>query len=196
MRLVPIGKVKPNPKNPRIIKDDKFQKLVASLQEFPEMATVRPIVCNTDMVILGGNMRFKAMMAAGWKEVPVEIVDWPEDKQAEFVIKDNVSGGEWDWDALANEWDAEALEKWGLDLPGFDVNAEGLGTEFSLPDGDKAPFQQMTFTLADAQAEVIQNAISDMKLTDDYKYAETHGNENSNGNALYLIVAEWAGQRK
>ena len=117
MKLYPVSKVKLNPKNPRIIKDDKFQKLVASLQEFPEMATVRPIVCNTDMVILGGNMRFKAMQAAGWKEVPVEIVDWPEDKQAEFVIKDNVSGGEWDWDALANEWDAEALGKWGLDLP-------------------------------------------------------------------------------
>ena len=124
MRLVQITKVKPNPKNPRIIKDDKFQKLVASLQEFPEMASVRPIVCNTEMVILGGNMRFKAMMAAGWKEVPVEIVDWPEDKQAEFVIKDNVSGGEWDWDALANEWDAEALEKWGLDLPIFQEDSE------------------------------------------------------------------------
>ena len=137
MRLVAIGKVKPNPKNPRIIKDDKFQKLVASLQEFPEMATVRPIVCNTDMVILGGNMRFKAMKAAGWKEVPVEIVDWPEDKQAEFVIKDNVSGGEWDWDALANEWDAEALEKWGLDLPmmmdsGDIVELDQITTTFNI----------------------------------------------------------------
>jgi DNA modification methylase len=117
MELQKIKDVKLNPNNPRIIKDDKFQKLVASLQEFPEMATVRPIVCNTDMVILGGNMRFKAMQAAGWKEVPVQIVDWPEDKQAEFVIKDNVSGGEWDWDALANQWDAEKLEEWGLDLP-------------------------------------------------------------------------------
>lgn len=135
MKLVQIGKVKPNPKNPRIINDDKFQKLVASLQEFPEMASVRPIVCNTDMVILGGNMRFKAMMAAGWKEVPVEIVDWAEDKQAEFVIKDNVSGGEWDWDALANEWDAEALEKWGLDLPvDFSVELEAEDDNYQVPD--------------------------------------------------------------
>lgn len=117
MQIVKVKEVKLNPNNPRIIKDDKFAKLVQSLQEFPEMASVRPIVCNTDMVILGGNMRFKAMQAAGWKEVPVQIVDWPEDKQAEFVIKDNVSGGEWDWDALANEWDAEKLEAWGLDLP-------------------------------------------------------------------------------
>lgn len=196
MQLYKIKDVKLNPSNPRIIKDDKFAKLVESLKEFPEMATIRPIVCNTDMVILGGNMRFKAMQAAGWKEVPVEVVDWPEDKQAEFVIKDNVSGGEWDWDALANEWDAEKLEAWGLDLPGFDANAEQFGEGFTLPDGDKAPFQQMTFTLADEQAEIIQNAIADMKATDEYKYAETMGNENSNGNALYLIVASWAGQRK
>ena len=137
MKLYPVSKVKLNPKNPRIIKDDKFQKLVASLQEFPEMASVRPIVCNTEMVILGGNMRFKAMMAAGWKEVPVEIVDWPEDKQAEFVIKDNVSGGEWDWDALANEWDADALEKWGLDVPvmmdsGDIVELDQITTTFNI----------------------------------------------------------------
>jgi ParB-like chromosome segregation protein Spo0J len=117
MKLYKIKDVKLNPANPRIIKDDKFAKLVQSLKEFPEMANIRPIVCNTDMVILGGNMRFKAMQAAGWKEVPVEVVDWPEDKQAEFVIKDNVSGGEWDWDMLANQWDAEKLEAWGLDLP-------------------------------------------------------------------------------
>jgi hypothetical protein len=97
---------------------------------------------------------------------------------------------------LANQWDAEKLEAWGLDLPGFDANAEQFGEGFTLPDGDKPPFQQMTFTLADEQAAVIQNAIADMKATDEYKYAETMGNENSNGNALYLIVAAWAGQRK
>jgi ParB-like chromosome segregation protein Spo0J len=120
MQLYKIKDVKLNPSNPRIIKDDKFAKLVESLKEFPEMATIRPIVCNTDMVILGGNMRFKAMQAAGWKEVPVQVVDWPEDKQAEFVIKDNVSGGEWDWDMLANQWDAEKLNDWGLDVPKFE----------------------------------------------------------------------------
>lgn len=148
MKLVQIGKVKPNPKNPRIIKDDKFQKLVASLQEFPEMASVRPIVCNTDMVILGGNMRFKAMMAAGWKEVPVEIVDWPEDKQAEFVIKDNVSGGEWDWDALANEWSDAKLDEWGLDVwhPSPDVDYSILDDDLDgqledMADGVKKAIQ-------------------------------------------------------
>jgi hypothetical protein len=75
------------------------------------------------------------------------------------------------------------------------LNANEMGDSFTLPDGDKAPFQQMTFTLADAQSEVIKNAIADIKQTDEYKYSETHGNENSNGNALYLIVATWAGQR-
>lgn len=116
--LMKIGDIKPNPANPRFIKDDKFKKLVQSLQSFPEMATVRPLVLNTDHIILGGNMRYKAAKEAGWKEIEVTIVDWPEDKQQEFIIKDNVSGGEWDWDELANAWDTDLLDDWGLDLPG------------------------------------------------------------------------------
>lgn len=112
-----LSQIKSNPNNPRIIKDDKFKKLVASIQEFPEMLDAREIVLNKDHIILGGNMRFKAAKEAGLKEVPVKIVDWPEDKQRQFVIKDNVSGGEWDWDILANEWDAEELDAWGLDTP-------------------------------------------------------------------------------
>jgi hypothetical protein len=196
MQTLPIGKIKSNPNNPRTIKDDKFFKLVQSLKDLPEMAKVRPVVVNQDMVVLGGNMRLKAMKEAGWKEVPVEVVDWDEDKQRQFIIKDNVSGGEWDWEMLANEWDTEELQEWGLDLPGFDLNANELGEDFTLPDGDKAPFQQMTFTLADEQAEQIKNAIADIKQTEEYKYAETMGNENSNGNALYLIVMQWAEQRK
>jgi hypothetical protein len=126
MELVPISKVKANPANPRTIKDDKFAKLVESLKNFPEMANVRPIIVNSDMVTLGGNMRLKAMKEAGWKQVPVTVVDWPEAKQREFIIKDNVGFGDWDWDTLANEWDAEPLEDWGLDVPdwsnGHDAN--------------------------------------------------------------------------
>jgi len=196
MQRVPIGTIKNNPNNPRVIKDDKFKKLVQSIKDLPEMAEVRPVVVNTDMVVLGGNMRLKAMREAGWKDVPIQVVDWDEDKQRQFIIKDNVSGGEWDWEMLANEWDTEELQEWGLDLPGFDLNANELGEDFTLPDGDKAPFQQMTFTLADEQADQIKNAIADIKQTEEYKYAETMGNENSNGNALYLIVMQWAGQRK
>jgi hypothetical protein len=142
-------------------------------------------------------MRLKAAQEIGLKDLPVLLADdWTEEQKAEFLIKDNVGFGEWAWDELANEWDAEQLEEWGLDIPGFDLNADELGEEFNLPDGDKEPFQQMTFTLADEQAEQIKNAISDIKETDDYKYAETMGNENSNGNALYLIVMQWAEQRK
>ena len=198
-----VSNLKANPSNPRVIKDEKFKKLVKSLQEFPEMMEKRPMVCVTDVdgriYPLGGNMRLRANQELGMKEIPDAWVmmadDWTEDKRREFTIKDNVGFGEWEWDQLANEWDAELLEGWGVDIPGFDVDADKLGEDFSLPSGDKEPFQQMTFTLADEQAEVIKNAIADMKGTDEYKYAETMGNENSNGNALYLIVAAWAGQR-
>lgn len=196
MQLEKINNIKLNPNNPRLIKDDKFKKLVQSIKDFPEMLNIRPIVVNTDMVILGGNMRYKACKEAGLKEVPIIITDLSEDKQREFLIKDNTSGGEWNWEVLANEWDNEELESWGLELVGFDVDAEDYGEDFSLKDGDKEPFQQMTFTLADEQAEQIKNAISDIKSTDEYKYCETLGNENSNGNALYLIIMQWAEQRK
>jgi hypothetical protein len=197
MQIVPITQVVPNTSNPRIIKDDKFKKLVKSIKEFPEMLNLRPIVVDADMVVLGGNMRLKACQAAGLKEVPIIVADQltPE-QQAEFIIKDNVGFGEWDWDILANEWDAALMTDWGLDIGGFDLKAEDFNEEFSLPDGDKSPFQQMTFTLADEQAEQIKNAIADIKATDDYKYCETFGNENSNGNALYLIIMQWAEQRK
>jgi DNA modification methylase len=117
-----ISEVKLNPNNPRLIKDDKFKKLVQSIKDFPEMLEIRPIVVNTDMVILGGNMRYKACKEAGLKEVPIIIADnITEEQQREFLIKDNTSGGEWDWEVLANEWDVEQLEEWGLDIPAFET---------------------------------------------------------------------------
>lgn len=195
MEKIKVSKLIPNPNNPRVIKDDKFKKLVNSIKEFPEMLEARPVVVNPDMVVLGGNMRLKALKEAGVKEVPVYIASWDEIKQKQFIIKDNVGYGEWDWDMIANEWDAEELDDWGLDVAGFDLDADEYGEDFSLPDGDKEPFQQMTFTLADEQAEQIKNAIADIKQTEEYKYCETMGNENSNGNALYLIIMQWAEQR-
>ena len=136
MQTLPIGKIKANPNNPRTIKDDKFFKLVQSLKDLPEMANVRPVVVNQDMVVLGGNMRLKAMKEAGWKEAPVEIVDWDEDKQRQFIIKDNVGFGEWDWEMLANEWDAEQLDDWGLDIPAFDdpKELEAEEDDYEMPD--------------------------------------------------------------
>jgi DNA modification methylase len=135
-KTVKISEVKVNPNNPRLIKDDKFKKLVQSVKDFPEMLNIRPIVVNKDMIILGGNMRFKACKEAGLKEVPIIITDLTEEQQKEFLIKDNVSGGEWDWDILANEWDVNDLKDWGLDLP-FDYNEvlEAEEDEFEVPEG-------------------------------------------------------------
>jgi hypothetical protein len=193
---IALSEVTINPNNPRSIKDERFEKLVKSIQEFPEMLKLRPIVVDNNMVVLGGNMRLQACKKAKLKKVwIIKASELTEEQKKEFIIKDNIGFGEWDWEMLANEWETEKLEEWGLEIPGFDVNADELGTNFTLPDGDKAPFQQMTFTLADEQATVIKNAIDEMKGTQEYKYAETMGNENSNGNALYLIVAAWAGQR-
>lgn len=130
--------IKSNPNNPRIIKDDKFKKLVASIKEFPQMLSLRPIVVNDDMIVLGGNMRLKACKEAGLKEVPViKASDLNEEQQKQFIIKDNVGYGEWDWDMLANEWDAEELVEWGLDIPNFVIDDLGTAEEddFDVPDG-------------------------------------------------------------
>jgi site-specific DNA-methyltransferase (adenine-specific) len=135
---IDIKKVKNNPNNPRVIKDDKFKKLVESIKSFPKMLEIRPIVVNEDMIVLGGNMRLKASQTAGLKEVPIIIAnDLTEEQQREFIIKDNVSGGEWDWDALANEWDADELDAWGLDVPAL-FNEDELvaeDDEFEMPEG-------------------------------------------------------------
>lgn len=115
---VNISEIKPNPDNPRTIKDDNFKKLVKSIKDFPEMLEIRPIVVNSEMMVLGGNMRLKACKEAGLKDIPIIIADnLSEEQQKEFLIKDNVSGGDWDWELLANEWDSEQLEGWGLDVP-------------------------------------------------------------------------------
>tara|TARA_R110001632_G_scaffold205944_1_gene329779 strand:- start:83 stop:685 length:603 start_codon:yes stop_codon:yes gene_type:complete len=195
-KKINIFEVKPNAVNPRYIKDNKFKKLVKSIKSFPEMLEKRPIIVDENMIVLGGNMRLKASIEAGLKEVWIDIAEgWSEDQKKEFIIKDNVGFGEWDWDILANSWDSVELSDWGLDAW---QNMDDIETSdaFSLPDGDKEPFQQQTYTLADTQAEQIKNAIADIKKTEEYKYVETFGNENSNGNALYLLVSQWVEQKK
>lgn len=197
MEKLNIAAIKPNEENPRFITDAKFKKLVKSIQDFPEMLEARPLVIDEDNIVLGGNMRLKALKSAGVIDVPVKrVIGWSEQQKREFIIKDNVGYGEWDWDLIANNWDNTQLVEWGLDLPGFDMNTDEFGEDFSLPDGDKEPFQQMTFTVADQQAEQIKNALSDIRQLEEYKYIETFGNENSNGNALYLLVMQWAEQKK
>ena len=136
MQIVKLKDIKPNPNNPRIIKDEKFQKLVASIKEFPQMLEIRPVVVNKDMIVLGGNMRLKALKEAGLTEVPCIIADeLSEDQQRQFIIKDNVGYGEWDWDMLANEWDVEDLQKWGMDLPDFkETELEAVEDDYEQPD--------------------------------------------------------------
>lgn len=129
---VKIGEVIPNPNNPRIIKDDKFKKLVQSIQDFPQMLELRPIVVNDDMVVLGGNMRLRACKEAGLKQVAIiKASELTPEQEKEFIIKDNVGFGEWDWDMLANEWDTEQLTEWGMDLP-IDEKIDKLKDDESL----------------------------------------------------------------
>jgi hypothetical protein len=134
MEKVKITQVKPNDSNPRYIKEEKFKKLVNSVQQFPEMLQARPIVVNKEMVVLGGNMRLRACQEAGLKEIYIKVVDWSEEKQQEFIIKDNVGFGDWDWDVLANEWNNTELGDWGLDVwqPETDVDYSILEDEDEL----------------------------------------------------------------
>ena len=134
---VKISKVKGNPNNPRIIKNDKFKKLVKSIQEFPEMLKLRPIVVDEDMMVLGGNMRLKASKDAGLKEVWIEVADGlTEEQKKEFIVKDNVGFGEWEWDMLANEWDSVQLAEWGLDVW---ENEDDKQPEAGLIEDDEIP---------------------------------------------------------
>ena len=164
-RTVKLSEIKPNPNNPRLIKDDKFHKLVKSIQDFPKMLEIRPIVVNSDMIVLGGNMRLKACKEAGLKEIPVIFADdLTEEQQREFIIKDNVGFGEWDWEMIANEWDSEQLEEWGLDLLGFDPEPsldELIGEEKNKPATMKITFKS---------PEQLQQAEIDIQELLDRKY--------------------------
>lgn len=116
-----LSDIKPNPDNPRIIKDESFEKLCNSIKEFPKMMKLRPIVVDMQNMVLGGNMRLKALQHLGFKEIPDEWVkradELTEDEKRRFIIADNVSGGEWDWDTLKTDWDVEQINEWGLDVP-------------------------------------------------------------------------------
>jgi DNA modification methylase len=132
-----ITEIKPNPNNPRIIKDHKFKQLVKSIQDFPQMLELRPIVIDENNMVLGGNMRLKACIEVGLTDVPViHANNLSEEKKKEFIVKDNVGYGEWDWDDLANNWDALELTEWGLDIPNFDADVlEAQEDNFAAPDG-------------------------------------------------------------
>jgi len=139
---VDINTIKENPHNPRTITEDKFRKLVKSLKEFPEMLEARPIVVDKDNIVLGGNMRLKAAREAGLTEVPIYRSEWSHDKSSEFVIKDNVGFGEWDWDLLANEWDSYPLAEWGLDVWTPEEEVDGLTDPDEVPEVPADPVTQ------------------------------------------------------
>jgi hypothetical protein len=165
IKNVKLSEVKSNPNNPRIIKDDKFTKLVKSIKEFPKMLEIRPIVVNADMIVLGGNMRLKACKEAGLKEVPVIFAqDLTEEEQKQFIIKDNVGFGEWDWDMLANEWEPESLESWGLDVPIFEPEPDF--EDLIGEDKNKPATMKITFD----SPEQLQQAEIDIQELLDRKY--------------------------
>lgn len=170
---VKLSDIKPNTANPRTISKDKLDKLVNSIKSFPEMRDVREIVVNKDMVILGGNMRYQAMMAAGLTETTVKIVDWTEAKQKEFIIKDNIESGDWNYDTLANEWDAQQLNDWGLDMS-FLNNKEDetytkeLGDIHYKPSDTKPGVENLyDRTKADALIKELEQLHDDAQLPDD-----------------------------
>lgn len=225
MERVKLSRLKANPANPRIIKDEKFHRLVDSILEFPKMLELRPVVTDVDMTVLGGNMRLRALQHISkmteaelrgrlerlgradaldywlaWqdvKDVPaVRACDLTDAEKRQFVIKDNASFGQWDWDAIANEWDEGDLTAWGVDLPtGWndtvteDVNPDDFGDEFSLPNEGKAKFGTMTFTVTDQQRDFINDCI--LLATNCEGMTEVTDNKNENGAALFLICKEW-----
>lgn len=192
---IPTNKLKSHSKNPRLIKDEDFEILCKSIKENPEYFEVRPILCNKDMVVFAGNMRLKAAKHLGLLTVPVCIMDISEEKQKELMIRDNVQNGQWDIILLNAEFDTEDLQGYGVDLESMGMFTDsGYGTETSLPNGEKNEFCQITFTLANEQAEAIRSALDEaMHFSEEYDH---FGNGNKNGNALYAIIQKWQQQQK
>ena len=192
-----ISDLIPYDKNPRRLTDKQKKDLTASLKKF-NLVEVPAI--DTDNIIISGHQRLKILSELNeLKEIDVRVPNrkLTEKEFEEYNIRANKNTGEFDFEILDEFFEKDELIEWGFVDEEFDFKlTDDLTDGFSLPDGDKAPFQQMTFTLADEQAIQIQNAISDIKTTEEYKFVETMGNENSNGNALYLIIMQWAEQRK
>ena len=181
--------------NPRQLSKEQYEQLKKSLSKF-DLAEI-PVI-DTDNKIVAGHQRLKILAEIKGKDYEIDVRvpnrKLTENEFKEYNVRSNKNTGAWDFDILSNDFELTDLLEWG-----FDENELGFVNEIAFPelkDGDREPFQQMTFTLADKQAEIIKNAITDIKKTETYKYAETLGNKNSNGNALYLIVMQWAEQKK
>jgi ParB-like chromosome segregation protein Spo0J len=185
MSKIKLSKIKPNPNNPRIIKDDKFKKLVQSLQEFPEMMEKRPMVCVTDVdgsiYPLGGNMRLKALQELKFKEIPSTYVmmadEWTEERRREFVIKDNIGYGEWEWEQLANDWDTEQLQDWGLEVLGFadSVDYSDKNEEIDIDALDTEMIIKLKYT--EDEYQLVREQLSKIAATPEQAVWKLLGNE-------------------
>ena len=161
--IMKLSAIKQNPNNPRSINKDKFNKLIKSIEEFPRMLELRPIVLNKDNIVLGGNMRLKACKHIGLSEVPVVYADdLTEEEQRQFIIKDNVGFGDWDWELLANEWNVSDLNDWALDVPQVGEAFEAL---------DEEQEKQSTIKITFESAEQLQKAEIDIQELIDRKYS-------------------------
>lgn len=180
MEQIKISEIKPNPSNPRTISDEKFEPLKKSITDFPDMLKLRPLIIDADNVVLGGNMRLKALLALGYETVPVLRAEGlTEAQKQEFIIKDNVGYGEWNWDTLANEWDTDKLEEWGLDIPAFVGQGEAVEDDFEIPEtiktdivlGDLFEIGRHRLMCGDAKdseavAKLMDGRLADLVLTD------------------------------
>ena len=195
---IDIDKIKMNNENPRIIKDNKFKKLVKSIKDFPEMLEKRPLIIDENNVVLGGNMRLKALEHLKYKKVPViQVTDWNEEMKKEFIIKDNVGFGEWDFDILANEWDIEKLNEWGLDFD-FKIEPEAEEDNYEEPGdlkvdvvlGDLIEIGEHRLlcgdsTDSDQVAKLMNGEKADMVFTDPPYLMDFQGGIHSDGSKSY-----------
>ena len=195
---LPINSVQKWAKNPRTISAKNFEELKASITDDPEFSQSRPLLVNDhkgEMTVYAGNMRLSAMKALGWPAVPCIVEkDLPKAVMRKRALRDNAMYGQWDFEMVANEFSEQELEEMHLpekEMWLFHVDKDGNPEDMDLPTGNKNPFQQMTFTVANMQAIEIQEAIADIIRTQEYEYMVTHGNQNSNGNALALIIEQW-----
>ncbi|MBQ1938524.1 MAG: ParB N-terminal domain-containing protein [Bacteroidales bacterium] len=208
IREIKIRDLRPNngdveglPRNPRKISNKQLEKLKKSLKDAPEMLRLRELIVvhhGGKFVVIAGNQRLEAAKAVGMETLPCKVLpaDTAPAKLREYAIKDNLPFGEDDWEVIASDWDTAELEEWGMSVPSeWKVRPDDFGEDFTLPDGEKG-FATMTFTLSNEQQRIIEEAIKYAKQMEEYKYVETFGNTNTNGNALYLILTQWADARK
>lgn len=195
------GQIPGVPENPRTREDTKQRNLEKSIEELPEMTIARAALCfpyNGRYVVIGGNRRLEAQRALKRKEVPIIALpeDTPVEKLRRMALLDNESTGETDWAKLAKDWSKDEIRAWNIETPeGWGVVPEDFDENFGLPAGGKSPFQQITFTLSDEQAVFIKNTLKEIKASECFKETEFNNN-NTNGNAIFLICKQWEEQKK